>query len=65
MARKKNNSAGAEKTTWNFGPLFKGDDDRRIKEKTTEVEQKSYEFINAWKKRDDYLREPLSWCAGF
>lgn len=58
MARKKNNSAGAEKTAWNFGPLFKGDDDRKIKEKTTEVEQKSYEFINAWKKRDDYLREP-------
>ncbi len=45
-------------TTWNLKPLFSGDDDPRIEQKRKILEQKSYEFINAWKDRTDYLEEP-------
>ena len=43
---------------WNLAPLFSGDDDPRIEEKRKVVERKSYEFINKWKKRNDYLEDP-------
>ena len=44
--------------TWNFKQLFESDNDRQIEEKRKIVEQKSYEFINRWKNRKDYLRDP-------
>ncbi|MBS1233035.1 MAG: hypothetical protein H6R42_689 [Nitrospirae bacterium] len=44
--------------TWNLAPLFDSDEDPRIAKKRKIVEQKSYAFINAWKGRTDYLRDP-------
>lgn len=44
--------------TWNLTPLFKNDDDPEIEEKRKAVEHKSYAFINKWKDRKDYLRDP-------
>ncbi len=44
--------------TWNFKQLFEGDNDPQTEEKRRKVEQKSYEFINRWKNRKDYLRDP-------
>jgi oligoendopeptidase F len=43
---------------WNLKPLFAGDNDPRIEESRKLVEKKSYEFINAWKDRVDYLEDP-------
>lgn len=47
-----------QKTYWDFSSMFKGDDDPKIEEEKKIVEQKSYEFINKWKDRDDYLKDP-------
>ena len=47
-----------KQTTWNLKQLFNGDDDPRIEEKRKVVERKSYEFINKWKDRKDYLKNP-------
>jgi oligoendopeptidase F len=46
-------------TIWNLTPLFEGDDDTRMEEKRKTVKQKSYEFIDAWKERADYLEDPV------
>lgn len=43
---------------WNLSPLFKYDDDPAMEEKRKEVGEKSYEFINKWKDRADYLEDP-------
>ncbi len=45
-------------TRWNLKPLFENDNDLRIEEARKVVEQKSYEFINAWKDRADYMEDP-------
>ena len=45
-------------TTWDLNKLFKNDDDPGIEENRKAVEQKSYAFINKWKDRKDYLKEP-------
>jgi len=45
-------------TTWDLNKLFNNDDDPAIEEDRKNVEQKSYAFINKWKKRKDYLKEP-------
>ncbi len=45
-------------TSWNLKPLFAGDNDPRMLQERKVVEQKAYEFINAWKDRDDYLKDP-------
>jgi oligoendopeptidase F len=44
--------------TWNLKQLFDSDNDPQMEEKRRLVEQKSYEFINRWKSRKDYLRDP-------
>ena len=44
--------------TWNFRPLFDGDDDPKIEEKRGLLEKESYAFIKKWKDRKDYLKEP-------
>jgi oligoendopeptidase F len=44
--------------TWNFKQLFESDNDPQIEEKRKIVEQKSYKFVNRWKTRKDYLRDP-------
>ncbi len=43
---------------WNLAHLFDDDEDPRIARKRKFVEQKSYAFINTWKGRTDYLRDP-------
>jgi len=43
---------------WNLGLLFDSDDDPSIERKRKIVEKKSYEFINKWKDRKDYLEKP-------
>lgn len=45
-------------TTWDLKRLFENDDDPKIEENRKTVEQKSYAFINKWKNRKDYLKEP-------
>ncbi len=47
-----------EQSSWDLGPLFKDDDDPRMADKRRAVEEESYEFINAWKDRADYLVDP-------
>jgi len=44
--------------TWNLVHLFDNDEDPRIARKRNIVEQKSHAFINTWKDRTDYLRDP-------
>ncbi len=43
--------------TWNLKQLFEGDDDPGIEKERKIVEQKSYDFINKWKDRKDYLND--------
>jgi len=45
---------------WNLAPLFGNDNDPQIMKKRMIVEQKSRAFINAWKNRSDYLRNPAA-----
>ncbi len=51
-------SIEVNQTVWNLSPLFRADDDPRMEKKSKEIERKSYEFINAWKNRNDYLEDP-------
>jgi oligoendopeptidase F len=44
--------------TWNFGKLFRGDNDPAIEKKRKSLEKKSRAFINKWRDRSDYLRDP-------
>ncbi len=44
--------------TWNFTPLFSGDNDPQITENRKAVERESYAFVNKWKDREDYLSDP-------
>ncbi|MBI5848299.1 MAG: M3 family oligoendopeptidase [Nitrospirae bacterium] len=43
---------------WNLKHLFLGDDDPRIEEQKRLIKKKSYAFINKWKGRRDYLKDP-------
>jgi oligoendopeptidase F len=43
---------------WNLKTLFDGDDDPEIAKKRKLIEKNSYEFINKWKERKDYLEDP-------
>ncbi len=45
---------------WDFKNLFKNDNDPKIEENIKIVGQKSYAFINKWKNRKDYLKEPAA-----
>lgn len=59
MAEKKNTGPlRAQRTEWDLTPLFTSDTDARMARKRKLVERKSYEFINAWKDRTDYLEDP-------
>ncbi|MBI2046117.1 MAG: M3 family oligoendopeptidase [Parcubacteria group bacterium] len=46
------------KTEWDLSPLGKGDDDKTFAEKREAIRAANYAFINKWKDRDDYLKEP-------
>ncbi|MBN2422252.1 M3 family oligoendopeptidase [Candidatus Woesearchaeota archaeon] len=45
-------------TSWNLSPLFKSDTDQEIEKKRKLVKKKSYEFINKWKSRKEFLEKP-------
>lgn len=44
---------------WNLSPLFKNDNDPEMEKEKKRVEEESYKFINKWKAREDYLKDPL------
>lgn len=46
------------KTNWDLSPLFNNDNDSEIDKQRKILKEESYKFINKWKDRDDYLREP-------
>ena len=48
----------AGKTEWDLSPLLSGDDDPSIEEKRKEIEEKNKTFVDKWKDRDDYLKDP-------
>ncbi|HYQ47782.1 MAG TPA: M3 family oligoendopeptidase, partial [Thermodesulfovibrionales bacterium] len=58
MRKKTGRLSGAVQTTWNLKPLFAGDDDPRIEKQKREIQKRSYAFINKWKGRTDYLKDP-------
>jgi len=41
---------------WNLALLFNSDDDPSIEKKRKVLEKKSYEFIDKWKDRKDYVK---------
>ncbi len=43
---------------WNLQLLFNNDDDPRMENHLKDVVKKSYQFINKWKNRKDYLKYP-------
>ncbi|MBI4918667.1 M3 family oligoendopeptidase [archaeon] len=45
-------------TNWKFSSLFKNDNDPKIEEEKKLLLEKSKEFINKWKGREDYLKDP-------
>ena len=45
-------------TTWDLTKFYDSDTDPGIEENRKTVERKSYAFINKWKDRKDYLKEP-------
>ena len=46
-----------EKTSWDLTALVDSEDDTLVEKRRKVVEQKSYEFINRWKDRKDYLTD--------
>src|SRR3989344_6288851 len=49
-----------KKTTWNLKPLFAGDSDPNIERKRKTLEKESYKFIDKWKNKGDYLKNPAA-----
>ncbi len=49
---------GVGRTEWNLTPLFKSDNDPLMTKKRMVLKRKGYEFINAWKDRTDYFKDP-------
>jgi oligoendopeptidase F len=47
-----------KKYSWNLTDLYKSDDDPKMEKDFTENINQSYAFINKWKNRTDYLKDP-------
>ncbi len=47
------------KTEWDLNPLFKNDNDPKIKKRRQFIGRESQKFINKWKNRGDYLKNPV------
>jgi len=58
MKRQNQRTYKITQTVWDLRQLLKSDNDPQMKKKRTLVETKSYEFINTWKDRTDYLEDP-------
>lgn len=48
----------SKKTSWDLSKLFKSKKDPAIEKERKSAKKTSYEFINKWKGRDDYLKNP-------
>lgn len=46
------------KTSWDLFSLFSEDTDPKLTVSRKKVEEESYKFINKWKDRQDYLKDP-------
>jgi oligoendopeptidase F len=51
--------AGMRQIQWNLKQLFGNDNDPKIELEKKEISKKSYQFINKWKDRTDYLEDPV------
>jgi len=47
-----------EPDVWDLSPLFTSDNDPRIDENIRQVRKNSYRFIDRWKDRTDFLKDP-------
>ena len=45
-------------TSWNLKPLFASDDDSSMEIERKKIEEVTSKFINKWKERDDFLKDP-------
>lgn len=45
-------------TEWNLKPLFESDNDPKMEAERKVIEENTYKFINKWKNREDYLKDP-------
>lgn len=52
------NKLNIKSTDLDLSALFKNDDDPNILKQRKLVEKANYDFINKWKKRTDYLKDP-------
>ena len=43
---------------WDLRPMFANDNDSKLIKKKRELKRESYKFINKWKNRTDYLKNP-------
>ena len=58
MIKKHDKEAHGKNLVWNLKHLFLGDDDPRIEKQKKLIQKKCYAFINKWKGRKDYLKDP-------
>ncbi|MBI5074204.1 MAG: M3 family oligoendopeptidase [Nitrospirae bacterium] len=58
MIKKSNKQAQSRNVVWNLKHLFLSDEDPRIDKQKKLIQDKSYAFINKWKPRRDYLKDP-------
>ncbi len=59
MTNKNSSQTQGKNTAWNLKHLFLSDDDPRIGKQKKLIQEKSYAFINKWKGRKDYLKDPV------
>ena len=48
----------AQKQQWDLSPLYQSDTDPKIEKDLAKYKENSYQFINKWKDRTDYLKSP-------
>ncbi|MEK6933869.1 MAG: hypothetical protein AABW75_03265 [Nanoarchaeota archaeon] len=48
----------AIKTEWDLSPIFLGNEDLKIEIYRREIENKVKNFVDKWKNREDYLKNP-------
>ena len=60
MTKKRDRESRSRNVVWNLNHLFMNDNDPRIEEQKRVIEKKSYAFINKWKGRRDYLKDPAA-----
>ena len=58
MIKKRDKEPHGKNLVWNLKHLFLGDEDPRIEKQKRLIQEKSYAFINKWKGRKDYLKDP-------